>query len=642
MDALDDWAVYEPDAPTRDTLLAINRLADPGPWLDRFRDPAVRADKEQFARLAEEVATLRLRPAVYEAAHEHQRRAGWDFGKLIEPVLASSLRHPGSFRLNFTLAQWYSEVRPELGWGYFQAARVIRPNSRIVGMNMVVLLDKWNPKGKEMFLRELQREFAGSPAVQIVIGGKALQMEKNDLALLAARQAVEANPRNADAQAFLGQVLALTGDHAAAIGPAREAVRLDPGSSDSWIALAAALAGGSEAGWEEGIAAARRATELKPNFGATWFYLGLLLQKTGEGPGATAAYRKAAELNPTTYGRLAKVLIRTPAPPPRELTSPRALARNANAAGLAVLAANPGAAEAHFRDALRIDPELAAAHANLAVVLNNQKKWAEAIPVAREAIRLNPTIELGHYALGYALYQRKEYKEAVPPLREAVRIKPADAANHAYLGRALLELGETSGAERALVEAARLDSARYGQLPALVGKIAVAPPPWAVVAVDRSSAASLAGYAKALRERGQNERAAAASRAAIVLEPKKASYHNDLGVALHADKDYTAAEASFREAARLEPTLALAHSNLGIALRLQKKYPEAISAAREALKLNPKSAIAHATPGLSLKAVGEFESAKPALAEAARLDPKAYGKLIAVEMAPPPRDVNRP
>jgi len=51
IEALDVWAVYEPDPEAAGKLLGVLRRVDRGPWLDRLRDPAVRADKERTEAL---------------------------------------------------------------------------------------------------------------------------------------------------------------------------------------------------------------------------------------------------------------------------------------------------------------------------------------------------------------------------------------------------------------------------------------------------------------------------------------------------------------------------------------------------------------------------------------------------------------
>ena len=43
--ALDDWATITDDPPRSAWLLEVARRADPDPWRDRFRDPAVRINR---------------------------------------------------------------------------------------------------------------------------------------------------------------------------------------------------------------------------------------------------------------------------------------------------------------------------------------------------------------------------------------------------------------------------------------------------------------------------------------------------------------------------------------------------------------------------------------------------------------------
>ncbi len=77
------------------------------------------------------------------------------------------------------------------------------------------------------------------------------------------------------------------------------------------------------------------------------------------------------------------------------------------------------AAEAAFRQAIEMEPELAQAHANLGTVLANQNKVAEAIPQFEEAVRLKPEMAFLHYQLGVALYMENRAEEAIDSLKEA-------------------------------------------------------------------------------------------------------------------------------------------------------------------------------------------------------------------------------
>ena len=60
-------------------------------------------------------------------------------------------------------------------------------------------------------------------------------------------------------------------------------------------------------------------------------------------------------------------------------------------------------AAAEFREAIRIDPELAEAHVYLGTILGHQKKLDEAAAEFREAIRIDPGMAEAHVYLGKIL-----------------------------------------------------------------------------------------------------------------------------------------------------------------------------------------------------------------------------------------------
>src|SRR5262249_7563358 len=62
------------------------------------------------------------------------------------------------------------------------------------------------------------------------------------------------------------------------------------------------------------------------------------------------------------------------------------------------------------------------------------------------------------------------------------------------------------------------------------------------------------------------QEAVAFGRVAVGLRPGNASAHNNLGTALHAQKDLKAAIAHYEQALALDPKYAPAHYNLGLAL----------------------------------------------------------------------------
>jgi len=89
------------------------------------------------------------------------------------------------------------------------------------------------------------------------------------------------------------------------------------------------------------------------------------------------------------------------------------------------------------------------------------------------------------------------------------------------------------------------------------------------------------------------ERAMAAYRSALVLDPEHADAHLNLGRLLHADGDVAAAEGHYRAAAAADPESGRARFNLGVLAEDRGHPEEAIAEYRAALRLDDGLAPAH-------------------------------------------------
>jgi Flp pilus assembly protein TadD len=114
------------------------------------------------------------------------------------------------------------------------------------------------------------------------------------------------------------------------------------------------------------------------------------------------------------------------------------------------------AAEAEFREALRLRPDYPKAHFNLGAVLAAQNQLPEAIAEYREALRLRPDYPEAHFNLGNALNRQGKLPDAVAEYREVLRLRPDDAKAHLSLGAAWAEQGKLSEAVAEFREAIRL------------------------------------------------------------------------------------------------------------------------------------------------------------------------------------------
>jgi len=104
-----------------------------------------------------------------------------------------------------------------------------------------------------------------------------------------------------------------------------------------------------------------------------------------------------------------------------------------------------------FRDAVRLDPMLAPAYAQLADSMTSPSWWADqppaealarAIPLAEQALALDPNLAHGHSVLGHSrAFFERDRAAGERSLRRAVEIAPNDALAQTYLALFLMVKG---------------------------------------------------------------------------------------------------------------------------------------------------------------------------------------------------------
>jgi predicted O-linked N-acetylglucosamine transferase (SPINDLY family) len=110
---------------------------------------------------------------------------------------------------------------------------------------------------------------------------------------------------------------------------------------------------------------------------------------------------------------------------------------------------------------------------------------------------------------------------------------------------------------------------------------------------------------------------------ALALQPDRAAFHLNRGVALQALGRLQEAAASFGHAVRLQPDLAEAHNNLANALHELGQPEPALTHWRRALELRPGYAEAHHNLAQVLHRQGQYEQAEAHARHAVRLQPHA-------------------
>ncbi len=112
---------------------------------------------------------------------------------------------------------------------------------------------------------------------------------------------------------------------------------------------------------------------------------------------------------------------------------------------------------AEFRTALRLMPDMAAAHFNLGNALKSRGQYAEAVGELRAAIQSQPNRADGRYDLAVALHFTGKPAEAEDECRAAIRLKPDYAMAHNLLALALSNQAKHDEAIAEVRETLRLD-----------------------------------------------------------------------------------------------------------------------------------------------------------------------------------------
>jgi tetratricopeptide (TPR) repeat protein len=202
-------------------------------------------------------------------------------------------------------------------------------------------------------------------------------------------------------------------------------------------------------------------------------------------------------------------------------------------------------AERELRGVLTQDPNLAHAHALLALCLSVRQQYAEATGEAESAIHLAPDDPFGHYVLACVYNDRSRFKEARQAVHEAIRLNPFDATPWGLLALVEYALQHWSAA---------LEAAERG------------------LQVDPEDSRCANARSMALVKLGRTVEAAAAVAETLSREPENALSQATQGWTLLEQGNPRGAQVCFREALRLEPGMQWARAGMVTALKARNPF----------------------------------------------------------------------
>jgi tetratricopeptide (TPR) repeat protein len=599
------WGLSKENPRRRAWLLAVARAADPDPWRNRFRDPALWQDRAAVKRLARAAKVSELSPQILAGLGALLKESGMDAVPLLT---AAQRRYPSDFWLNFDLGNVLRQAkRWDEAIGYYRAALALRPGTVAVYNNLGIAL---RDKGQvDEAIAEYQKALEIDPRFAYANHnlGRILCLEKRDYdgAIACFKKAIARDPKFAHAHAGLGVALKEKGQVDAAIACLREAIALDPKDAKAHTNLGNVLKDKGQV--DEAIACHQKTIALDRKFAGAHNNLGIALRHKGQVDEAIACYKKAIGLDPNfadTYVSLGAILCD--------------------------VKRDYDGAVASFNKAIKLKPKHALAHANRGIALSAKGLVDEAIASAEKAIALDPRLAQAHNALGLALKARGDLAGAMASWRKATLLDPNHAKAHGNLVAALRDKGQLDEAivccKKAIAGNPK-DASFHNNLGALLHRKRRVDEAIAcirkAIELDPKLAAAHCNLGQVLAAEGQVDAGIACIRKAIELDPKDAGAHRSLGVALVGKGHLDEAIACYHKAIELDSNLALAHAALGAALKDKGRVDEAIACYRKSIQLDPKDARPHIELGSALRGKGQLDEAIGCLRKASELDPNS-------------------
>ncbi len=206
-------------------------------------------------------------------------------------------------------------------------------------------------------------------------------------------------------------------------------------------------------------------------------------------------------------------------------------------------------AEQCFRQALAIDPEFAAVHNNLGVLLDKSGRFGEALNCYLQALVADSNCAPAHLNIADWHAKHGNPEEQRRHLEKAIALKPDYFEAHNNLGSFIHLTGNAEEAARCFEAAIKIK------------------PDFALAYIN---------LARCHRTLGRHDEEIRCLERAVSLAPDLYEGHNELGFSLQNRCELEKAEQCHRTAVALNPECPMSRLNLGHALLLQGKYEEGL------------------------------------------------------------------
>lgn len=305
-------------------------------------------------------------------------------------------------------------------------------------------------------------------------------------------------------------------------------------------------------------------------------------------------------------------------------------------------------AEQHYRILLQSQPNQPDANHNLGVLLIQDGRHEEGLPLLSTALESNPSE--GQYWLSFAeaLLASGQISEASMVIQTAIQSGLDTPATNDLLQQIIATQsrlaesapsGQTAHAKvSAPVKSQPTRKSKSPIRPAEINQLValfnagnyVEMESLARLLIKRHPNYGFAWKALGTSLQGQHRDSTPALQKAALLLPNDIEVHNNLGIALEATGEFDAAIASCQRAVKINPKYAEAYNTLGNILNSLGQLDDATASYRQALAINPDYAVVHRNLGIALKNLGQLDGAMTHFHRALELEPdyaEAYSNL---------------
>lgn len=442
------------------------------------------------------------------------------------------------------------------------------------------------------------------------------------------REALKANPKNADAMLGLSDALTATGitmagdtQNDAALPYFEEAVKLDPKNESAFAKLGEIHdAKGRNA---QAISAYEKALSLDAAFSSLYMPLGLAYAQEGKATEAELYLNKAKAAGfDSPEAQMARILILSK--------------QGRDAEALAMI-----------DDVLKAEPQNASAHYQKAAIFGKSDQTEKALASYRDAVKIDPNLAAAWFDIGVIYYNQEKYSDALPAYQTVVKIEPENykaQANLASTFRQLERFAEANAAYKAAEPGNKNNPDLYSEWGYCLGKTNEWDKSTARLntarelspnAVDNNNAGW--GYYNAARfDRANNREPESTAKlelgkkyleTAVQQDPKLDAAQFNLGATKNSMGDFEGAKTALNAALALRGDWVIALNQLGLAYRGSNDLSNALAQFQRVSSLDANNAFGLVNLGEVYHLTGNKKEAKKVQDRLKKINPALANQL---------------